>query len=890
MRTKDKYLLDKAKALINRGDHRSAERVLRKIVPQKTAEPSYLLGVIQYHNRNYKKAEKHLLSALAHSNPNTELLHAASTVALALGKRRRALGLSSRAIRNNATNITSINHHATILINNGNTTDAAALLRRSIRICNNQPTIKMALASIYEKNDAIHLAIPLLEEVVESQPNDFEIAKYLANLYLSANSVCRATHVYVKFIRSETHRKSALPLLLASLSSIGKHRRILKIINAIEKEIPFNEQLLTTKISILNSLGRHTEAISCLLVGAESLQGHSKVLRVLDDSIDRSRLGAAELIEFLVEFPKNGYAQFKLGKLASGSGNYDLALTCFINALTFIPGLFDAYLEAFRLLTKSGDKIGALLLAAKMETLFTKSSKIDFLKGYAHLLAGDWDLATDYLNSCLAQEPRHCKANALLGDIWDAKNNPGLALQYYKNAFDSGSSHHLLAGKLAHGMLKMCDWSNLESLIETVVIDTLEHGGVCHPFQAHSLCDDAEFHKICSERLHPILVPPQRQKFPWANQTPARRKKIRVGYISSDFRVHPVAHHMLSILRNHSRENFEIYAISLINENSTTQRQLIDASEHFSSVEFLDDKKAIEFIRSLELDIAVDLNGNTGESRTALFSNRIAHIQINYLGFLGTMGCDFMDYIIADKTLIPESDQRHYSESVIYLKSYQCNTPRPENLPVPQRVDYKLPDRSFIFASFNNTYKINPFVLNCWSKILNETNDSCLWIYIKHAEAKDNFIREANFRGIRTDQIIFAEFAPYDEHLSRHRLADLYLDTFPYSAGATAGNALKMGLPIVTLVGKSFPSRYSASLLESLQLSELVCETPDDYIKKAIELAQNRDRLSSIKESLARNLRTSTSFDPYSFTRNLEEAYTVAVDNYFNGVKDHIYT
>jgi predicted O-linked N-acetylglucosamine transferase (SPINDLY family) len=216
--------------------------------------------------------------------------------------------------------------------------------------------------------------------------------------------------------------------------------------------------------------------------------------------------------------------------------------------------------------------------------------------------------------------------------------------------------------------------------------------------------------------------------------------------------------------------------------------------------------------------------------------------------------------------------------------------PPPENLPSPLRSDYHLPSDGFIFASFNNTYKINPLVLSCWSEILANTENSFLWTYIKHVEARENFIREAGCRGIRASQIIFADFAPYQEHLARHQLADLYLDTFPYNAGATAGNALKMGLPIVTLCGRSFPSRYSASLLESLQLSELICTTPGDYIRTAIALAKDRARLAEIKELLAENLKTSISFHPASFTRNLERAYTIAMDNYLNDKIDHIYT
>ena len=313
--------------------------------------------------------------------------------------------------------------------------------------------------------------------------------------------------------------------------------------------------------------------------------------------------------------------------------------------------------------------------------------------------------------------------------------------------------------------------------------------------------------------------------------------------------------------------------------------------DHFHEVRAMSYADTAMLARSVELDIAVDLGGYTANCRTGIFAISAAPIQISYIGYLGTMGANYYDYLVADQTIIPEENQQYYSEKIAYLPSYQVNDSNQSSpSTTPARQDLGLPEKGFVFCCFNNNYKITPTTFDSWARILKQVDDSVLLIYISKESARINLTKEIVLRGIQPSRLIFAERVPMPEYLARYRVADLFLDTHPYNAGTTASDALRMGLPVLTYMGNSFASRMAASLLNVVNLPELITTTQEHYESLAIELATNPEKLKIIKDKLVNNLPTAPLYDTQLFARHLESAYLSMYDRYQHGLDpDHIY-
>jgi protein O-GlcNAc transferase len=295
--------------------------------------------------------------------------------------------------------------------------------------------------------------------------------------------------------------------------------------------------------------------------------------------------------------------------------------------------------------------------------------------------------------------------------------------------------------------------------------------------------------------------------------------------------------------------------------------------------------------RSFEIDIAIDLGGYTQNARTEIFAMSAAPIQASYIGVLSTMGVDYYDYLLAGQGMIPESNQKYFSEKIVYLPTYQVNDSK-EILPeiTFTRKELGLPEKGFVFCCFNHTYKIMPTVFNSWARILNDVKESVMFIYVDNELAKTNLIREIADRGINPSRLIFGKRLSKSKYLARYQVADLFLDTHPYNAGATASDALRMGLPVLTLEGKSFNSRSAASIISALNLPQLITSSEKEYETLAVELGNDPEKLKLIKEKLASNLSTAPLYDTPLFTKNLESAFSQMYYRYQQGLEPkHIY-
>jgi len=295
----------------------------------------------------------------------------------------------------------------------------------------------------------------------------------------------------------------------------------------------------------------------------------------------------------------------------------------------------------------------------------------------------------------------------------------------------------------------------------------------------------------------------------------------------------------------------------------------------------MSDLKIAKLSRDLNIDVAVDLGGFTADTRTGIFAYRAAPIQVSYIGYLGTMGAQYYDYLLADKTIIPEGSQEFYSEKIVYLPSYQSNDrKRLISDRIFMRKELGLPKKGFVFCCFSNNYKILPDTFSGWMRILKAVEGSVLFLYAENKWAEDNLKIEVKARGIDISRLVFGGYMSTEEYLARYKACDLFLDTFPYNAGTTASDALWAGLPVLTLMGRSFASRVAASLLNAVGLPELITSTQEEYEALAIELALNPHKLADIKLKLAKNRLTTPLFDTPLFTKNLESAYTKMYERY----------
>jgi len=352
--------------------------------------------------------------------------------------------------------------------------------------------------------------------------------------------------------------------------------------------------------------------------------------------------------------------------------------------------------------------------------------------------------------------------------------------------------------------------------------------------------------------------------------------KIRLGYFSADFHNHATAYLMAELFERHDRERFELIAFSFGLDDQGEMRQRLTASfDRFLDVSPLSDLQIARQARALNIDIAIDLKGHTLNSRTGIFACRAAPLQVNYLGFPGTSGANYFDYLIADQTLIPERNRLHYSEKIVYLPhSYQVNDRQRRTAAIlPNRPSQGLPETGFVFCCFNNSYKITPAHFDCWMRILKAVEGSVLWLLEDNAEATTNLIREAERRGVSGKRLVFGKRVPLAEHLARHCCADLFIDSFPCNAHTTASDALWTGLPVLTCPGESFASRVAASLLNAIGLPELIAGSPSGYEREAIDLAMNPRKLAAIRHKLAANRLTTPLFDTARFARHIESAY-----------------
>jgi len=357
--------------------------------------------------------------------------------------------------------------------------------------------------------------------------------------------------------------------------------------------------------------------------------------------------------------------------------------------------------------------------------------------------------------------------------------------------------------------------------------------------------------------------------------------------LSGDFRQHVIGYLLAELIELHDRDRFEVIGVSFgIDDRSDIRARLVGAFDRFIDVIAVSDAEVAKLVRDSDVDIAVDLMAHTRDARMRIFAHRPAPIQVNYFGYAGTMGAAFFDYIVGDRIVLPFEHAPYYSEHIVQLpEGFFANDSRRVIAPqMPTRSAAGLPERGFVFCCFNNSVKIQPAIFDVSMRLLRTVPASGRWLSLRNPSARDNLVREAAARGVEGERLVFAQHAPrIEDHLARHRLADLFLDTMPYNAHATAADALWAGLPVLTCAGNAFASRVGASLLHAVGLPELVTQNLADYEALALRLASDAALLAGIRQKLARNRRSEPLFNTSRLRRHLEAAYTTMWNRYQNG-------
>ncbi len=600
--------------------------------------------------------------------------------------------------------------------------------------------------------------------------------------------------------------------------------------------------------------------------------------------------------------PAYAQAHNNLGNALKDQGSLDEAVACCRQAVELKPDLAEAHNNLGAALHEQGKPDEAIASYRRAVEL-----KPDFAEAHNNL--GNSLKDRGNLEDAVACCRRTVE---LRPDIAEAHNNLGAALHEqgkldeaivcFRRAIELKPSFASALGSLVHELQHVCCWDDLRVLSERVIEAVDQNSDVASAFPV------APF-RFLALPLSTTAEQQRKNAHQWVNQslkvkgefgydrarnrTAAPKTKMIIGYLSADFRSHAVAYLIAELIEKHDRSRFAIHGYSYgPDDGSAMRRRLVRAFDRLVDVTNLPHSQAARRIADDEVQILVDLTGYTNYARTEILALRPAPIQVNYLGYPGTMGASFIDYILVDDDIVPSDQQPFFTEKLVHLPGcYQVNDSRREIASrTPSRAECGLPEAGFVFCSFNNNFKITPEMFDVWMELLKEVPGSVLWLLEGNRFAPANLLREAERRGVTAERLVFAPRKPLAEHLARHRLADLFLDTFPYNAHTTASDALWVGCPVLTMAGETFASRVAASLLHALGLPELITRSLADYQDAALRLARNAGLLSSLRERLEAGREESQLFNGDRFARNLETAYSIMWEIYASGEPARAFT
>jgi len=583
-----------------------------------------------------------------------------------------------------------------------------------------------------------------------------------------------------------------------------------------------------------------------------------------------------------------------LGAIYSDLGQKKEAIDNFRRSLQIEPRNATTYFNFGVALNRFGEHNNAATCFQKFLELQPGDVETHNMLGLTYKYLGLNDRAISCYQRALTLNPKFAEAYYNLGLALKDANRHQDAVLSMRKAIDLDNNYTAARSSLYHQLGHICAWEQIEEITQgnlTLFEPGHSEKTAPSPFSLLTLTDDAGFHRRLAEAFATSHFKPNSALGPISELVAINHLKI--GYFSADFHDHATMYLMAELFEQHDHSKFEIHAFSFGPDRQDEMRARLQKNvAAFHDVRLKGDAEIASLARSLGIDIAVNLKGYTKNARPGIFAYRAAPIQVNYLGYPGTMGAPYYDYIIADATVIPQTHQKFYTEKIVYLPdSYQVNdSTRAIASTTMGRREFNLPDEAFVFCCFNSNYKITPDVFDIWMRLLDKVAGSVLWLLYSNLEAEKNLRKEASKRGIDHQRLVFARRLPVSEHLARHQFADLFLDTFNCNAHTTASDALWAGLPILTKMGQGFASRVAGSLLNAVEIPELITTTPQQYENRALHLATHPDELQDLKQRLKHKLKTAPLYKPALFSRHIEAAFVQMVNNLNQGRgPDHIY-
>ena len=659
----------------------------------------------------------------------------------------------------------------------------------------------------------------------------------------------------------------------------GDHRRAEGLYLQVLAESPRSFDAMHLLGVALTQRGAYAEGVASIR-GAIALDGrqlnarYSLVRALLDMRDAPAALLAAD--ELIALEPRSAEAQLLRGNAHQQLAEHERALECFALALRLDPGLAAVF----------NNRGHSLRMLRRLEEALTAfAGALALRPGYAMALNNqgltffDLQRAEDALRSfdgALVVQPDTAEFLSNRGAVLLALKRFDAAAADFERLSRIAPQFGAAVGNLLYARRNDCDWTDYDELAQRVTASVRRGELADAPVSFLGVCDDPALQLQCARTYAATRYSKSRRFRPLS--TGGRR--IRVAYLSGDFGEHAVSYLLTGVFEQHDRRRFEIIAVSWGRRNDGAARaRLESAFDQFMDVTGLSDMDVVARLRELEVDIAVDLMGHSGGQRTEILARGVAPVQVNYLGYPGSMGMPQVDYIVADAILIPAENRGDFSEEVMWLPDcFQANDSRRviDQSPIT-RVEVGLPRDGFVWCSFHASHKLNPKMFDVWVRLVRETPASVLWLLGGNPRLEANLRREATVLGLDPDRLVFATPLPYARHLARLRLADLCLDTLPFNGGATSSDALWAGLPILTCMGRSFAARMTGSLLQSLGLSDLVTNSLSDYERVALQLAREPGRLAALRLCLEQRRLSSPLFDTRTFCRRLEAVYEIMV-------------
>ena len=736
-------------------------------------------------------------------------------------------------------------------------------------------------------------ALAICREILAARPDDVEALLLLADVCVTQGDRDQAIAHYSRVIELEADQA----LAYYKRGNLLKDRDQLEVALAdYDRAItlqPGYAYALCNRGVVLSRLGRleaalesYDRAVMAAPDDALAFFNRADVLRALkrpEEALASYDRAIAIQPSYLQCYCNRGLLLMELERFADARASFDRALEIHKD----VPEVYFGRARLLERLKRLNEAEADYEHATRLNPNFAEAYS---LRGRVLMGLERWQDALVCLDQAVSLKPDDVESHLNRADVLLNLRRDIEAIQAYDRVLAVKPDMPFVRSLRQYCKMLNCEWDDLDIYLERLAAGVRRGEAVSSPLSAVAVVDDASIHHEAARIWVRETCPPL-SDLPVSFERSAG-EKLRIGYFSGDFYDHPVAVLTAQLFESHDRSRFEVTAFSLgANRPSPMRQRLEKAFDRFLDVPHTSNREVTLLAREHGIDIAVDLSGHTARSRTEIFARRAAPLQVAWLGYPGTLGADYFDYLIGDPTVIPPEHQVHYSEKVAYLPhSYLPNDSTRTVDALPTREAAGLPSEGAVFCCFNNSFKITPEVFSSWARILARVDGSVLWLSQNNPAGVSNLKREAERRGIDPGRLIYAKRTPtVPQHLARMSLADLFLDTLPYNAHSTAIDALWTGLPVVTRIGQSFASRVAASLLKSVELPELITTTAEEYEDLAVALVNNPTRLAAVRDHLARNRLNTPLFDSRAFVRDLEGLYTRMFERHRAGLSpDHI--